>query len=952
MIPAIVIAAIVSAPFVIVLALRPTLRRLAVRNAVRRPRESALVVLGSLLATALITAAFVVGDTFDSSLRGFAYSQLGPTDEVITVVDADEFAAVRERLDGFEHPEVDGTLEMTTFGVAAATVDSEATKARTAAPRAQLLEVDFAAAARFGGDADATGIAGATPAPGRAVVAEDLAERLDIEAGDDFRVYGAGASLDLTVDRVLPQKGIAGWWPTAGSKSYNAFVAPGTIESLAAAATTSAAPPSYSVLVSNRGGIESGVGPTDRVTAALSSRLDGIDADVNPLKQDLFESADEAGASLSQLYGGISVFAVVAGILLMVNIFLMLAHERRSELGMLRAMGMRRKSLVMGFASEGWLYAVIASGLGIFVGLGIARWVMVGASRIFSGTDDEFSLNLQFSAKPASLAIGFAFGLFIAMATVVGTATGTAFFNVIAAIRGIEVERASRYRTLRIVAGGLQSFAGGFVLLVGITAPAATYIIVGLPVAINGAYRVFTAIQGPKRSVLTATYLVILAWAILGVTLAVALDAELNIDAFVSQGITGVFASVMLFTEYQREIGEFVSRVTRRSLTVRLGLAYPLARPSRTAFTMGQFALVVFILVYISVLAHMFGGQVDSFAQEVSGEYNALVKWNGANPISADELADQSGVRAVAPLTQVAAEITPKGETDSTDWFMSAIDDRFVSGGPPALEGLGAFDSDSDAYRALLANPNAVMVDSFFLSDNGPPSAAVGVGDVITVTDPVSGRSKDLTVIAESADDILFNGGLMNADAMREIFGDRAVPNRAYVAATDPEALAASLEADFFDRGAEADSIRNLVDEQVKQQNQFFGLMRSFLAVGLIIGIAGIGVIMVRAVRERRRQIGVLRALGFEADSVSSSFAVEAGFLAIEGTLIGVLLGFVCSWSITKSDDFGEGFVWGVPWLAIGVLIAITLVGSLIATFGPARSAAKIRPSVALRITD
>jgi putative ABC transport system permease protein len=950
MIPAIVIAAIVSAPFIVVLAVRPTSRRLAVRNAIRRPRESALVILGSLLATALITAAFVVGDTFNSSIRSFAFTQLGPVDEVVTVVGESELPALRERLSGFEHPDIDGTLELTTVGVAAATLDGD--RARTAAPKAQLLEVDFAAARDFGGDAGATGISGATPAPGRAVIVADLARKLDIAAGDSFTVYGAGTSLTLSVDRVVPQRGVAGWWLGDGQRSYNAFVAPGTISEFAVSSTSEAVPPAYSIVVSNRGGIESGVEQSDSVTRALEARLEGVQAEVNPLKQELFEDAGRNGESLTQLYSGISAFAVLAGILLMVNIFSMLAHERRSELGMLRAMGMRRKSLIMGFASEGWLYAVIASAVGIFAGLGIARVILVGAAKIFSGSDDAFSLTLQFSAKPRSLGLGFAIGLVIAMATVVGTSIGTAFFNVIAAIRGIENERESRRRTLRIVVGSLISGLGGVVLLWGLSAPAATRIIVGLPIAVWGGYIVFRAIQGARRSAVTIAAIGVLVWSVLAVTIAVARDAELNIDAFVSQGVTGVIAAVALCSEYQNEIGRFVARITRGSLTVRIGLAYPLAKRNRTAFTIGQFALVMFILVYISVLSHMFSGQVDGFTRDVSGDYNALVKWNAGNPIDVDELAARPGVTSAAPLTQAIARITPKGEAEPHDWFMSSIDSRFIDGGAPKLEALGDFDNDEAAYQALLADPNAVMVDSFFLSDNGPPSAAVSIGDTITVTDPVSGRSKELTVIAESADDMLFNGGLMNPDAMREIFGARAVPNRAYLTADDPEALAASLEADYFDRGAEADSIRNLVDTQVQQQNQFFGLMRSFLAVGLIIGIAGIGVIMVRAVRERRRQIGILRSLGFAADSVSSSFAVEAGFLAIEGTLIGVLLGFVCTWSITKSDDFGEGFQWGVPWVAILVLVAITLIGSLLATLGPARSAAKIRPSVALRITD
>jgi len=934
----------------IVLATRPVLRRLAIRNALRRPRESALVVLGSLLATALITAAFVVGDTFNSSIRGFAHTQLGPVDEVVSVVGLGEAPALRAALDGFEHPDADGVLEITTTGVAAATL--EGSKARTAAPKAQLIETDFAAARDFGGDPGSTGISGATPDPGTAAIVDDLADKLEIGPGDRFTAFVAGASVDLVVDRILPQRGVAGYWRGPESSSYNAFVAPGTIAELAAAATGDGEPPTFAIAVSNRGGVESGAQRSEAVARALRDRLDGVTAKVDTVKADLIENADEAGASLTQLYQGIGAFAVIAGILLMVNIFLMLSQERKPELGMMRAMGLRRSSLIAGFASEGWLYAVLASALGVFAGLGIARVVMVGAARIFSSGEDEFSFPLKFAAKPASLVIGFVVGLGIAMLTVLGTSIGTAFFNVIAAIRGIDDQRQQRFRRVRMITGGFRFLLGIAIGMAGLQSPAASPIIAGFAISAWGLYGVVRARVGPKRKWVTVFGGFALVWGVVAVPVAVAREAELDIDAFVTQGLTLVLASVALVTEYQHEIGRLLSRLTGRSLTVRLGLAYPLARRQRTAFTIGQFSIVVFVLVYISVLSHMFGGQVEEFTAEISGGYNALVESNPANPIPFDELATRNGVSKVAPLTRIAAEITPEGEKDSTAWFMSGFDERFVEGGPPRLEALGEYADDEEAYRAVLEHGDYAMVDSFFLSDAGPPSAAVEIGDTITIEDPVSGRSKDLLVVAEAPDDWLFNGGLVSSATLREVFGDRAVPSRAYVSADDPGSFTAAVEADYFERGAEAETLAQIVDRNLTQQNQFFTLMRGFLAVGLVIGIAGIGVIMVRAVRERRRQIGVLRALGFEAESVSGAFAIEAGFIAIEGTIIGVLLGFVCTWSITLTDDFGEGLRWGVPWLSVVVLVVGTLVGALLATFAPARSASHIRPSVALRMTD
>src|SRR5688572_26774554 len=66
---------------------RPTFRRLALRNVLRRKNEALLVVAGSLLGTAIITSSFIVGDTLDASIRDTARTQLGPIDETVRVTD-------------------------------------------------------------------------------------------------------------------------------------------------------------------------------------------------------------------------------------------------------------------------------------------------------------------------------------------------------------------------------------------------------------------------------------------------------------------------------------------------------------------------------------------------------------------------------------------------------------------------------------------------------------------------------------------------------------------------------------------------------------------------------------------------------------------------------------------------------------------------------------------------
>jgi putative ABC transport system permease protein len=186
------------------------------------------------------------------------------------------------------------------------------------------------------------------------------------------------------------------------------------------------------------------------------------------------------------------------------------------------------------------------------------------------------------------------------------------------------------------------------------------------------------------------------------------------------------------------------------------------------------------------------------------------------------------------------------------------------------------------------------------------------------------------------------------------LFGERLVASRSYLTlapGTNADVFASRLQTQFIGNGTEAFSIASLMDEAFTMTRQIFQLFQGYLAMGLLVGIAGIAVVMVRAVRERRRQIGTLRALGFPAQSVGRSFAIESGYVALQGTVIGVLLALLTLYTIvTRSDAMGE-LQFAVPIVQLSLLLVATVAASLLATVAPALSATRIRPAVALRMT-
>jgi putative ABC transport system permease protein len=944
---------VLSLPFLVVLLRRPVLRRLAVRNALRRPREASLVVLGSLLGAAIITGSAIVGDTIDASIRQAARTHLGPVDELVAARGpADQHQLLRV-LQPIATGNVDGILPLATLDAATTSTGRDV----LAVPRTQVIGVDFGAARRFGGDVRDTGMSGPTPTAGHAAITADLARALDVRAGGEVAVFAYGRRTLLSVDRILPRRGIAGFWLGPEQEAENVLVGPATFDDIARGLGPGA-PPSWPIAISNRGGVESGVGRTDAVIDAIHNVAPAppLDPQIYAAKRTLLDEADAVGNAFGSMFTAMGSFGVLAGLLLLVNLFVMLAAERKTEMGMARAVGMRRSDLVRSFATEGWMYAIVAAALGVLVGIALGRVLVAWSAAAF--TTEHNRLELFFTLKPSGLAQSFAIAFAVSLLTIVGTSWRVAKLNIIRAIRDVPEPPARGHRRRSVVAGAIVAALGVVVTLQSAPSRNGFGLLLG-PVLILGGSAPILSRFLPARHVHTALSLLAVAWGASLFALVPDATKGASVMLYVVQGVVLTAAAVVFVSLQQPLISGGLRSITGgRSLALRLGLAYPLARRSRTGLTIAMYALVVFILTFITSLSHMIDREVTTATRSVKGGYAVVVRSSSANPIHAARLASLDGVTKVAPLASTTAQFRVEGMTTSVPWSMTGFDRRFVAGGAPVLDDRGSYPTDRAAWEAVLRNPRLVIVDSQFLQNGGggPPGFVVEPGSKVVAKDPYTGKARVLTVAAIAPGDFFINNGaLYGLAGARSLFGYELALNRAYVGlkpTVDADRFAAGVQSRFLSNGAEAFSIATIVDEGFSITHQIFQLFQGYLAMGLIVGIAGIAVVMVRAVRERRRQIGTLRALGFGARPVGRSFAIESGFVAIEGTLIGSLLALITLYDIVAlSDSFGSlGF--SVPFLELGVLLTGTVLASLLATVWPAISASRIRPAVALRITD
>ncbi len=150
----------------------------------------------------------------------------------------------------------------------------------------------------------------------------------------------------------------------------------------------------------------------------------------------------------------------------------------------------------------------------------------------------------------------------------------------------------------------------------------------------------------------------------------------------------------------------------------------------------------------------------------------------------------------------------------------------------------------------------------------------------------------------------------------------------------------------------DAEVIRDEVQLMNQQTQAFMQLIDIFLGLGLIIGIASLGTVTVRSILERRQQIGMLRAIGFQQTQVVRSLLMEGLFTAALGTSVGVGTGIVLTYGIYLSFAQKDSYQFTVPWVQLVVILLAVFTAAIVCITIPARNAAKIPPADAVRYTE
>ena len=980
--------------------------RMAARNLPRRRAQSILVVLGLMLATMLFSASFTTGDTLTNSLRVQALENLGQVDVQVQAEGSgasgqQQFGPTSSERAGYFDAKVAGEVrdrlsdEGRVAGVAPAAIETVPVTAKgsdLSEPSTDVLGVSESSMEGFD---RLTTTSGKTLEPSdlgkdEIYLSADAAKGLDVGKGDEIQAtFAQKSSTTAAPDAPPDAAAVAGAVPVPQPSELTVA---GVYESGAnPASSTSMVMPLQrlqervgeedrinTVLITHKGPAVEGAAGTDSTIDKLEPLLKENDLKAEPVKKDAIDQADEGGETFTSIFLLFGQFSVAAGVLLIFLIFVMLAAERKHELGIARAVGMRRGHLMRMFAFEGALYALLASALGSVAGVGVG-WLMVRViGKAFAGSGFEIS----FATSPENVVIAFCLGMVLTFAVVLISSWRVSRLNVVRAIRDIP-EPDNKGRSVKGVLLALATpLAGAGLVWQGLQAEQTGLYMLGLSLLIVGAALVARVLRVPERISFTVAGMLLLGLWLLPYSFGPSGMTE-GIDLFFISGVMIVLAGVWVII-YNSDLllGTVVALfgwLRGMPPVLRAAVSYPLQSRFRTGMTLAMFSLVVFTIVTMSFINAAFSSIFDD-TDRLSGGFDVRADAGYAAPIpdmnealKVTKGVDENDYTAVGTLTGMSVGAKQKGTDRKPETlFLQGVDSGYTKNvGYGFKSTVPEYDTANEVWTALRTEENTAVISSdlapsrsnFEVGDGAPTIKLSGFyGDDPTLPDDIyiqaenqeSGKSRNLRVIAVLEDTAFFAPGVTSSRATVDDLAGSPVPAQSYQFrlrdGIDSGAAAKDLEKAFAKNGLQAVAIEQEIEDGSASQGLFNNLLMGFMGLGLLVGIAALGVIAARSVVERRQQIGMLRALGFQRGQVRLAFLIESSFVALLGIGLGVALGAALSVGIV--DSFAEqisGIRYTVPWGTLGVIVGLSYVAALLTTFLPASQASKVYPAEALR---
>ena len=261
--------------------------------------------------------------------------------------------------------------------------------------------------------------------------------------------------------------------------------------------------------------------------------------------------------------------------------------------------------------------------------------------------------------------------------------------------------------------------------------------------------------------------------------------------------------------------------------------------------------------------------------------------------------------------------------------------------------------ADPDALESI-----GIEVDDGSLADLGDDGVAVAsfdgsmlVGDRIGFLDPTVGPVEfEVKAVLAPSLDTFSVGSIISPEAM-----DRLAPGLGTTGALikvdsdERDAVASELKTLTAGYGNVLVQSGNIVGQFVEAIFDFLiNAVNGLLGMSIVIALIGIVNTLTLSIFERRRELGLLRAVGMTAQGVRRMIRLEALQMAILGTVVGIASGLLLGFLLLRASDLGS---LDVQWDRMAVLLGIGLLIGIIASIVPTRRVTKLNVLEAIEVT-
>ncbi|MFB7128453.1 ABC transporter permease [Kitasatospora sp. NPDC056273] len=352
--------------------------------------------------------------------------------------------------------------------------------------------------------------------------------------------------------------------------------------------------------------------------------------------------------------------------------------------------------------------------------------------------------------------------------------------------------------------------------------------------------------------------------------------------------------------------------------------------PRRTAATASALTIGVTLITSLTVIGASVNQAVDKAAEtDLKADYTvAMQNFSKLSPEVATQIAKAPGVSVISAERSVTVKTGQNGE--DSEW-MTAVDAATID--------------QVATVKVKEGSPDALKQGRLLVSSGRAERAGYKVGDTLAVTYP-DGAKGSLTV-----------GGILEANtALASVIVPEAVVAPHLAPATGLEKVLVKgtngateeLKQALRDATGGNPLIAVKGAKEIKAENRqmitgILNMMYGLLGMSVVIAVLGVVNTMAMSVFERRREIGMLRAIGLDRLGIRRMVRLESLLIALFGGLVGVGLGILVAWAgvRTLADSLKDITTVVPPVQTVGFLLAAAVIG-LLAALWPAHRAAKL----------